>query len=240
MNVELCFPELGAAAKRHLARRTLQASACNLLELGPLWYRPLDDTLALIREVKGETLLSEAREEGHGVLIIAPHLGAWELYVGGATHPPPRLHRRDRPGWKGLVAAARRAPAGPASTPPACRGSGRCSRPCGPARRWASSPTSSPRKRACCGVLRTTGENHDAIRQARRRSRRAGRRRLGRTPAGEQGYRLHWRRVDAAVGDPDPLTAARALNRAIEDAVREHPEQYLWTYRRFSRQPASP
>ena len=49
------------------------------------------------------------------------------------------------------------------------------------------------------------------------------------------GYRLHWRRVTEPVGDADPAVAAAALNREIEEVVREKPEQYLWTYTRFAK-----
>lgn len=41
------------------------------------------------------------------------------------------------------------------------------------------------------------------------------------------GYRLHLARVPA-----DPLTPA-ALNRAVEDAIRRCPAQYLWGYNRY-------
>jgi KDO2-lipid IV(A) lauroyltransferase len=41
------------------------------------------------------------------------------------------------------------------------------------------------------------------------------------------GYRLHLTRVAV-----DPLTPA-ALNRAVEDAIRQCPAQYLWGYNRY-------
>jgi KDO2-lipid IV(A) lauroyltransferase len=49
------------------------------------------------------------------------------------------------------------------------------------------------------------------------------------------GYILHWKRVTDDVDDSDPEQAAAALNREIEQVVRDRPEQYQWTYRRFSR-----
>jgi KDO2-lipid IV(A) lauroyltransferase len=49
------------------------------------------------------------------------------------------------------------------------------------------------------------------------------------------GYILHWRRVTDEVNNSDPEKAAAALNREIEQVVRARPEQYQWTYRRFSR-----
>jgi KDO2-lipid IV(A) lauroyltransferase len=47
---------------------------------------------------------------------------------------------------------------------------------------------------------------------------------------------LHWQRVTEPVDDDNPDLAASALNREIERVVLARPEQYQWTYKRFSRQ----
>ena len=52
------------------------------------------------------------------------------------------------------------------------------------------------------------------------------------------GYALHWQRVTEPVDDGNPEVAASALSREIERVVLERPEQYQWTYRRFSRREA--
>ncbi|WP_440996107.1 lysophospholipid acyltransferase family protein [Arhodomonas sp. SL1] len=241
VNVELCFPGLAVTEKRRLTRRALKASACNLLELGPLWYRPLGDTLALIREVEGEELFEQARAEGRGVLIIAPHLGAWELlqvWVAQRT----RLHALYRPprqAWlEGLITAAR-SRSGAQFHPARPSGIRALFKALRAGETVGILPDQQPPEEGVYAEF--FGQPAKTMTLFGKLAGRSGAPVvLGwaeRLPAG-RGYRLHWRRVDAAVDDPEPLTAARALNRAIEDAVREHPDQYLWTYRRFSRQPA--
>ena len=51
------------------------------------------------------------------------------------------------------------------------------------------------------------------------------------------GYKSHYFEVPEAIRDPNPLVAATALNALFEHFVRQKPEQYWWTYKRFRRQP---
>ena len=45
--------------------------------------------------------------------------------------------------------------------------------------------------------------------------------------------RMHYFEGNPAIADPQPETAAAALNRDVERCVRAFPEHYQWTYRRF-------
>ena len=49
-----------------------------IIETSALWLRNGKNTLRLIKEVKGEELVSRAMREGKGVILATPHLGAWE------------------------------------------------------------------------------------------------------------------------------------------------------------------
>lgn len=240
VNVELCFPELDEAGKRRLARRALAASARNLLELGALWHRPLPRTRALVREVDGAGVFDDALAEGRGVLIIAPHLGAWELLQAwvAARASLHALYRPPRQQWlEGVITRARSRTG---------------------ARMWPARPSGiralfkALRAGEAVGILpdqQPPGEGVFApfFGQPAKTMTLFGKLAArGNAPVlvgwaerlpGGRGYRVHWRRVQKPVADPDPQRAAEALNDAIEAAVRECPEQYLWTYRRFSRQP---
>jgi KDO2-lipid IV(A) lauroyltransferase len=58
-----------------------------------------------------------------------------------------------------------------------------------------------------------------------------------RLPRG-RGYHLHFRAAPQGIDDADLEVAAGAMNRAVEQLVRECPQQYQWGYRRFKRRPA--
>lgn len=240
VNVELCFPDWPVRRKRALIRCSLRESAKALLELGPLWYRSPQQLLRLIREVEGAEILDAAIESGRGVLIIAPHLGSWELlqvWVARRT----KLHALYRPprqaDLEGLIKRAR----------------GRTG-----AHFWPARPAGiralyrALRAGDAIGILpdqQPPGEGVFApffgvpaktmtlFGKLAARSRAPMVMGWAERLAHGRGYRLHWRAVDETVRDPDPMQAATALNRVIEIAVRQQPCQYQWSYRRFSRQP---
>lgn len=240
VNIELCFPDRSIACKQTLARCSLRESAKALLELGPLWHRHPQQVLRLIRDVEGGEILDAAIANGRGMLIVAPHLGAWELlqvWVAKRTslhalYRPPRqtdleelINRaRGRSGahfWParptGVRAVYRALHAGaaigilPDQQPP---GEGV----------FAPFFGIPAKTMTLFGKLAAHSRAPIVLGWAERL-------------AYGQGYRLHWDRVDVAVRDPDPIRAATALNRAIETAVRQQPCQYQWSYRRFSRRP---
>jgi KDO2-lipid IV(A) lauroyltransferase len=52
-----------------------------------------------------------------------------------------------------------------------------------------------------------------------------------------RGYRIHFLPVDGAVNEKDELAAVTALNQAVEQAIRQSPAQYQWSYKRFRSRP---
>jgi KDO2-lipid IV(A) lauroyltransferase len=78
-NLELCFKELDARQRRQWRRACLRETARTLFELPWIWGRSRAEVLALIESIEGAELLEMARDEGKGLLIAAPHLGAFEL-----------------------------------------------------------------------------------------------------------------------------------------------------------------
>src|SRR5690606_22857156 len=58
-----------------------------------------------------------------------------------------------------------------------------------------------------------------------------------RLPTHEQGFEVHIEPAPDTVADPDPLIATAALNLALEHCIRSAPEQYQWSYKRFTIRP---
>jgi Kdo2-lipid IVA lauroyltransferase/acyltransferase len=52
-----------------------------------------------------------------------------------------------------------------------------------------------------------------------------------------RGYHLHFRAMPASEQPANLETAVAAINQAVEMCVRECPEQYQWSYRRFKTRP---
>ena len=69
-NLRLCFPELGAAARRRLARRHFRAFGRSLLEHGILWWGSLARVRALVR-IEGLEHWRDITDAP--VILLAPH-----------------------------------------------------------------------------------------------------------------------------------------------------------------------
>jgi len=238
VNVQLAFPDRPLAERRAIARQALRENARGLTELAALWYWPLPRVLGLIREVRGEAVVREALAEGRGLLVIAPHHGSWEMLQMWLAQRT-TLHALYRP------------PREASLEPLLNRGRSRSG-----ATFWPARPSGiralfrALRAGEAVGVLpdqEPPGEGVQVpffgtpVKTMTLFCKLAARSRapvvIGwaeRLPRGA-GYRLHWHRVAEPVWDPQPETAAAAMNRAIERVVMACPGQYQWTYRRFSR-----
>lgn len=237
-NLELCFPEMEAGERAALAEETFRESGRSMLEAFRIWTRPRR-ALRWIRQVEGGELLAQARAQGRGVLVLAPHLGAWELLnlhlastgPGAVLYRPPAsaaieaaiVRSRSALGM-GLIRADTQAPrtiirrlaAGeligilPDQQPKI--GEGVYAPFFGV---QALTMTLAPRIAQRCTALFGWAE---------------------RLP-GSAGYRIRFVPAPEALYDPDPVRATTAMNATIETMVRQAPAQYAWTYKRFSRQP---
>jgi len=78
-NLQLCFPDLSSQERKILARKSLMHTGMMLAECGSVWLWPVEKILRKIEDVEGADLLQNARDLGKGVVIIGPHHGNWEL-----------------------------------------------------------------------------------------------------------------------------------------------------------------
>jgi len=242
-NVELCFPELDAAAQALLLRNTLEQTGKAMLELARVWGDPRA-ALADVRTVHGLEHLQAARAHGRGVLLAAPHLGAWELlnlYLS-TLGPLTILYRvPQRPAFEQFLREARGA-LGAEAVRAEASGVRLLFRRLKEGRMVGILPDQRP-KGGEGEYAPFFGHPAKTMTLLSRLSHRSGAQVVlayaERLPRGA-GYAIHFEPGEAAIGDEDPQLAVAALNRGIEACVRRVPEQYQWTYKRFSfRRPGS-
>jgi len=240
INVRRCFPELSAAARRRLERRSLAQLMRGLLELGAVWLWPGERLLGLIREVHGLDTVAEALAEGNGAIMLSPHLGAFEVaglicahyFPGTSLYRPTRIgldaemcRWRSRLGQRlvptnreGVVAVRRALKRGevvgilPDQDPP--RGGG-VFVPFFGLETYTITLASRLAMSTGAPVLVVVAE---------------------RLPLG-RGFRVTCRRATEAIGSGPVDVSVAAMNREIESAIRQLPEQYLWSYKRFKTRP---
>ncbi|HMZ84565.1 MAG TPA: lysophospholipid acyltransferase family protein [Rhodocyclaceae bacterium] len=232
-NLGLAYPD---GVPVGLEAEAAKSAGRMMFEIPFLWQRPLPRVLETIREVVGWEQLEATWANGNGVLIITPHLGCWEavpLYFGTRApmtfmfRPPrqPWLHEiveqgRIRPnlspvpadtsGVRLLMRALKRGETVgilPDQVPGG--GQGTWSPFFG---RPAYTMTLAARLSEMKGVTPFVAYGE-------------------RLPRG-RGYRLHF--VAPAVPLAGDLQQrVDAINASIEQVIRQHPEQYLWGYKRY-------
>ncbi|MED5431101.1 MAG: lysophospholipid acyltransferase family protein [Pseudomonadota bacterium] len=241
INLALCYPDLPAKEIARLARHSLVESIRNTFEIALFWRRP-SAGLKRIVAVEGEEPLSQAVNAGKPVMILAPHLGCWEvlnfwladhydLHVMFAPSGLPQVDQLVREGREHF---------GSTMYPTTARGVAGLVRAMRKGAMTAILPDQVPDRRSgrhvpfygqpaytgtlACKLIQQTGAQPFM----------AWARRL----PGTRGFEIRIRPAETAVASDDLDTALAALNRSIESLIDEDPSQYLWSYKRFRRPPA--
>lgn len=76
-NVSKCYPDLSNTDQRQLAKDSINAALMNMTELGMLWDKKTN-IHDYIDKIHGADLFGEALSQGQGLLLAAPHVGNWE------------------------------------------------------------------------------------------------------------------------------------------------------------------
>jgi Kdo2-lipid IVA lauroyltransferase/acyltransferase len=224
------------AAYRSLLRMAIGEAGKGLLELAPVWLRPEQDVLRLVREVRGWDLVAAALAQGRGLVLLTPHLGCFEIaaqYIASRV-PITALYRPPRLSWLEPVMNAGRN-----------RGQARLV------------PTNMKGVRALIKALRA-GEaigilpdqvpaQGDGVwaeffgRPAYTMTLAAKLAHVSdapvilvaafRLPHGA-GYQLQFTALDGPLAE-DETQATQQINRALEALIRQQPAQYLWSYNRY-------
>ena len=223
---------------RRLLRQAVGESGKAIVELLPVWLRPYDKVVKLVRGTSGWAQIDAARAASRGIILIGPHVGCFEiinLYYASlhpftAMYKPPRkpvlaalmlagrqrgqatLVPTDLSGVRAQLAALKRHEAiGILPDQVATGGDGVCAPFFG---RPAYTPT------LVASLQRKTGAAAFFV-AAERLS-------WGR------GYHIHVFPLEAPLPE-DKTAAATLINRGVEDIVRRFPAQYLWSYNRHKR-----
>lgn len=241
-NLSLCYPGLTPAARRRLTFESLRQTALILLEAGIVVRASAPEIDDLILEVRGVDRLEEALSTGRGVLMLGPHYGNWELlniYLGRygmvALFDPPRRQ------WIADALKSARERTGSKLLSLDHRGLRRACEVLQQGGLLGLLPDQVPDRKSGIYVpffgrpALTMTLAHRLIRRYRPAVLMAFARREG------AGFVVEIRPVREEVTAPDPAMATAAMNRSIEDVIREDPCQYQWEYKRFKNEtPGAP
>ena len=77
-NLELCFPQLGAAERERLLRENFASTGIAFFEMAMSWWWPRA-RLARLAHIEGLEHLQQARQDGQGVILMALHFTTLEI-----------------------------------------------------------------------------------------------------------------------------------------------------------------
>lgn len=78
-NLSVCFPTKSKKQINQLTHESLNHTAATALELGKSWILPIAETLKMVVDSEGESIFRDAVNSDDGVILLAPHLGNWEV-----------------------------------------------------------------------------------------------------------------------------------------------------------------
>ncbi|WP_430460734.1 lysophospholipid acyltransferase family protein [Thalassolituus sp. LLYu03] len=241
VNLSLCFPQISAGERLQQVRAACENTAMTFAELGLMWARPPADGLASIREVHGDDLLQAALDKGRGILLLAPHLGNWELantYIADrcqltAMYRPARNPVFDR--WM----HGRREQTGATLVPTTVAGIKALYRSLKDGGVVGFLPDQEP-QRDGGEFVPFMGINALTPRLPHQILQRTGATALfifaRRLPDG-RGFAIHFVAPPEDIYSADTGLALTAMNDGVAECIRHCPEQYQWLYKRFKRQP---
>ncbi len=239
VNLALCFVELGEPERETLLRRNLIETGRSMAQMLKVWSDGRRDWREAIDDDGFVATGRELVARGNGLIVALPHIGLWELvaYPVVEIAPTTALYRPPRMAFMDRVMRAGRARSGLTPVPTDRTGLKALHAALQRGEAIIILPDQVPKTAGASGV-EAPFFGHAAMtmtlisRLARRH----------RSPVlftsavydpARARHRMHYFEGNPAIADPQPETAAAALNRDVERCVRAFPEHYQWTYRRF-------
>lgn len=240
-NLEFCLPELEVAERKRIARASLDETGRSIAETGIVWHWPVERVLGLERGTVNGDLLDRGMQEGKGVLLLAPHIGNWEFLIQHlrSRYPITSLYRKPRIDQLDDIVRSGRERGGATMLPATPRGLHGFYKALASGGLVGILPDQEPLKKhgAFAPFFHLPALTITLVAALLRRvpafvvfawaQRRA------------DGFEVHYREAPPGLDDADDVEAATQLNRGIEACIRECPEQYIWSYRRFRTRPQS-
>lgn len=239
-NVALCLPQLSAAERSRLVRRSLCHEMKTILEMPVIWLAPEKRVLGMVKAWRGAEVIDAALTQGKGMILLTLHQGNWEAcaipfsqrYVATGLYKPQKGAVNDlsligRCRFGGRMLAAEGGVGRkllevlgrgetiyfmPDQDPPPGRG---VFAP------FFGVPAHSPTLVA--KLVRKTGAPVVFF--------------YGERLSWGRGFIAHWFAAPEGIDSEDLQTQVAAMNAGLERCARDAIEQYWWGYKRFRRRP---
>lgn len=238
VNIARCFPELSADEQQQMVKETLIENSKTLLEIPRIFRKGGQYAIDLITEVEGLSHYHQAIDDGNGVILLAPHLGNWELTVHYLNQfsPITAMFAPPKHAFLNEIMRKGRQSSGATLVPADGTGVRAQLKHLKQGGVIGILPDQNP-KHGHAGVF-APFMGHDAytmllVNSLSKRTKATILLTFAERLKAGNGYKLHVMPAPLGMDANDELLAATVLNQGVEACVRVAPAQYQWTYKRF-------
>jgi KDO2-lipid IV(A) lauroyltransferase len=238
-NLELIAPELSVMERERRVGDILRSTGRNSMETLRVWTRSRRANLALVRRTHGGELLDAALAKNKGLIIAAPHFGNWELLIAvlAARAPFTLVYRvPEKPAGDVFLQLARgggNVRLVPAET--------NAMRPLWKALLDGGMVGITPDQQPKFGggeFAPFFGKQALTLSLIPKLAARSGAPVLfAWTEPVPGGFEVFFETATEKIASADIAAATAAMNAQVEAIARRDPDQYQWTYKRYSRRP---
>jgi KDO2-lipid IV(A) lauroyltransferase len=236
-NIRLCFPAYNENEVKRLARQSLCETGKLLFEFLFQFLVPVSFFRRSICKVVGEEHILKARAQGRGVILAGPHLGNWEVfnvYAGGLQSCV--MYKPLTCGWLNRWLRSRRESNGsklvsiaPEGLRVLCGDLGAC----GVVALFVDQVPAESAGRVVAPFFGMPAWTGTLLSRLARKNNAVVICGFARRLPGGRGYEIYLEPAPAEIYSEDLEQSAAALNKGLEACIRQFPEQYTWTYKRF-------
>ncbi len=238
-NLEIIAPELSAAERERRVDVILRNTGRNGLETLRVWTRSRRSNLRLIRATHGADLFDAALAAGKGLVIAAPHFGNWELLIEvlAARAPFTLVYRvPEKPAGDVFLRLARGG-----TNVQLVHAETNAMRPLWKALMDGGMVGITPDQQPKFGggeFAPFFGRQALTLSLIPKLAARSGAPVLfAWTEPVRGGFDVHFQASSENIAAADIGAATTAMNAQVEEIAKRDPDQYQWTYKRYSRRP---
>lgn len=240
INLEACFPGMSDSERQQLAKESLLQTGMSISEMGMSWLWSPSRTLKKVTQVNNEQLITESVALGKGCILIAPHLGNWEvlnLYLSAkypftAMYKPPKLKMLDD------LIKKMRARLGTRMAPADASGVRMVMKALKRGEMVGILPDQEPESGGTFSTF--YGQDIYSMKLLAQLVKQTGARVVcgfAERLENGRGFEIHFLEPNESIYDRDLQTAVNGMNRSVMNCVDQKPTQYQWEYKLFDHRP---
>ncbi|KZM40247.1 lipid A biosynthesis acyltransferase [Marinomonas sp. SBI22] len=241
INLKLCLPEKNADQRLAIRNDRLKNMGQTALEMSHVWTKPKEQVLALLKPNNNDnSAFEEAVKSDSGVLVLAPHLGHWEMmnYYLAQFRPLTAMYRPVKNAKKlDCFIRDARERAGSELVPTDRKGVMQLMRALKSSGLVGILPDQVPKDGGGVYVPFYGQQAYSMTLTSQLVNKTGAKAFIGAAFRVKGGYEVAMQPVDEDFYSDDIETSVAAMNRSIEKLIELHPEQYQWEYKRFKKQP---